>query len=410
MCMTPIVQLEAQQKLELLAGDMRLEPVEDAIAKKTPTVAPCGHNPEELRRLYDEQSGAALSSLDKKRNSLGVYNAIMPGGKKISLLKTMLTSACERNCNYCPFRAGRNMRRATFKPEEMAKVFSEISQSNLAEGIFLSSGIIGGGMKTQDRLLDTAHLLRRKHNFRGYLHLKLMPGCEQAQVERAMALATRVSINLEAPNAARLGALAPKKKFDEELLRPLLWANQIRKAQPWHTWASTVTQFVVGAAGESDLELLSIVERLHAQAGLTRAYFSAFSPIKDTPLENHAPENPWREHRLYQSSFLLRDYGFELEELPFTDKGNLPLNEDPKIAWAKVNLADAPVELNRAEKRDLLRVPGIGPKGVDAILNARKTGSLRELRDLKSLGVLAGRAAPFILLAGKRPVAQLALF
>jgi predicted DNA-binding helix-hairpin-helix protein len=351
-----------------------------------------------------------LTSLDKKRNSLGVYNAIMPGGKKISLLKTMLTSACERNCNYCPFRAGRDMRRATFKPEEMAKVFSEINQADLAEGIFLSSGIIGGGLKTQDGLLDTAHLLRKKHNFRGYLHLKLMPGCDQAQVERAMALATRVSINLEAPNPARLGVLAPKKKFDEELLRPLLWAQQIRKSQPWHIWASTVTQFVVGAAGETDLELLSLTERLHQQAGLSRAYFSAFSPIKDTPLENHTPENPWREHRLYQSSFLLRDYGFELEELPFTEKGNLPLHEDPKMAWAKMNLAHAPVELNHADKRDLLRVPGIGPKGVTAILDARKTGSLRNLRDLKSLGVLAARAAPFILLAGKRPIPQMALF
>lgn len=411
---------DAPEKLAVMADDMRLErdfaPQTSAPTPGTPLpasahiTAACGSSPAELRAAYDAQSGAALSSLDRKRNSLGIHHALMPGGKRIALLKTMLTSACERDCHYCPFRAGRAMRRATFKPDEMAKVFTELHQGNVAEGLFLSSGIIGGGQKTQDRLLDTAEILRRRMNYRGYLHLKLMPGSDKAQVERAMALSTRVSINLEAPNAQRLGALAPKKQFETELLRPLLWAQEIRAAKPWLRWASTVTQFVVGAAGETDVELLSMTERLHRQAGLSRAYFSAFSPVRDTPLQNRPAENPWREHRLYQSSFLLRDYGFELEDLPFNGEGNLPMHLDPKIAWARVNLADAPVEVNLADKRVLLRVPGIGPKGVEAILAARRSGALRELKDLKALGVLAERAAPYVLLAGRRPAAQLPLF
>jgi predicted DNA-binding helix-hairpin-helix protein len=230
-----------------------------------------------------------------------------------------------------------------------------------------------------------------------------------------MQLADRVSINLEAANEKRLPALAPHKNFFAELLQALQWADAIRNTQPaslgWKgRWPSLVTQFVVGAAGESDLEILSTTEYLIKKLRLARAYYSAFSPVRDTPLENTAPENPWREHRLYQSSFLLRDYGFDLEDLPFAPDGNLPLDVDPKLGWARGHLADSPVELNRADRRTLLRVPGIGPKAAEAILAARRRGTLRELRDLKALGILASRAAPFVLLDGRRPTQQLPLF
>ena len=339
----------------------------------------------------------------------------MPGGKTIALLKTMLTSACERDCYYCPFRAGRDFRRATFKPDEMAKTFNDLQRSRVAEGLFLSSGIAGGGVRTQDRLIDTIDVLRNNLHYRGYVHLKIMPGTERDQVLRAMQLADRISINLEAPNSRRLADLAPHKIFLEELLKPLQWAEEIRKTQParlgWNgKWPSLTTQFVVGAVGENDLEILSTTAYLTKQLRLARAYFSAFNPVKDTPLENHAPENPWREHRLYQSSFLLRDYGFDLEDLPFLQNGYLPLDIDPKIAWARQNLVDKPIEINRADRRELLRVPGIGPKGVDAILVARRKGTLRDLKDLKTLGVLVARAAPFVLLNGQRPNWQLSLW
>ncbi len=350
-----------------------------------------------------------------KSEHLFVHPAQLPNGRKIKLLKTLLSSACERDCYYCPFRAGRNFRRATFKPQEFANLFSELARKGAAEGIFLSSGIAGGGVRTQDQLLDTADILRHKLGFRGYVHLKIMPGAERAQVERAMQLADRVSINLEAPNSARLARLAPHKVFLEELLQPLKWVDEIRRSTPptkaWNKrWPSTVTQFVAGGADESDLELLTTTEYLHKNVHLKRAYFSAFHPILDTPLENKAPVDPVREQRLYQASFLLRDYGFELEELPFSSDGNLPLPEDPKLAWAQTHLSERPLELNKAEYTQLMRVPGIGPKGAEAILKARRAGKLRELSTLKRLGIVAERAAPYVLLDGKRAVTQLALF
>jgi predicted DNA-binding helix-hairpin-helix protein len=270
-------------------------------------------------------------------------------------------------------------------------------------------------VRTQDRLIAAAEILRLKMGFRGYLHLKIMPGAERDQVVRAMQLADRVSINLEAPNPNRLEQLAPHKAFHEELWRPLVWVDEIRKSQPaskgWNgRWPSTVTQFVVGGVGESDVELLSTTAHLHQHVGLRRAYFSRFSPVPNTPLENTPPENPWRQHRLYQASFLIRDYGFDLEDLSFQSSGNLPLHTDPKLAWAADNLAERPVEINQANPHELLRVPGIGPKGVQAILSARTRGRLRSEAQLKACGVQMGRAARYILLDGKRPPLQGELF
>ncbi|MEJ2749526.1 MAG: hypothetical protein P8183_16720 [Anaerolineae bacterium] len=372
--------MEQIKKLQQAAEFMQLEPAEE-VPPIPSRLAPCGQ--------VITSKEAALKNPEPV-----IHNAVMPGGKTMPLLKTMLTTACERNCFYCPFRAGRNYRRINFKPEEMAETFMTLYRAGVAEGIFLSSGIIGGGVKTQDRLIDTADILRNKYQFRGYLHLKIMPGAEKDQVFRAMQLASRLSVNLEAPNDRRLADLAPKKVFFEELLRPLQWVEEIRQTQPpqlsWrrasNTWPSTTTQFVVGAVGESDLELLSTSEYLYKRLKLARTYFMAFNPVYDTPLENTPAENPLRQNRLYQASFLFRDYGFDLEEMPFTEAGNLPLDTDPKLAWAQVALRDAPVEVNRAEREELLRIPGIGPKGAAAIL------------------------AALILLDGKRPSYQLPLF
>jgi predicted DNA-binding helix-hairpin-helix protein len=230
-----------------------------------------------------------------------------------------------------------------------------------------------------------------------------------------MQLADRVSINLEAPNKQRLAKLAPNKKFFDELFQPLKWVEEIRRTQPaykgWNgRWPSTVTQFVAGGSDESDLELLTTTDWLMKNIRLTRAYYSAFYPIRDTPMENKAAVDPVREHRLYQASFLLRDYGFDLEEMPFAQDGNLPLGTDPKLAWAQQNLQGKPLEINKAERRELLRIPGIGPKGADAILRARRVGNLRDLNSLKKLGIVTRRVAPFILLDGKRPENQIAMF
>lgn len=371
--------MEALERLHLVSSQMHLEPAEDTNCPQ-------------------------LSS--RKQDKIFVSDAVLPNGKRISLLKSQLSTVCERNCYYCPFRAGRDFQRATFGPEEFARLFISLYRAKIAEGIFLSSGIVKNGTFTQDKLIDTADILRHKLNYRGYIHLKIMPGAEFAQVERAMQLADRVSINLEAPTTERLLKLAPRKQFVEELLQPLKWIDEIRRTQPgykgWNNhWPSSVTQFVVSAVGETDLELMATTEYLYRQLKLKRAYYSSFNPIEDTPLENVPPGSPVREYRLYEASYLLRDYGFGLEELPFNRDGHLPLDVDPKIAWARQNLAGHPIEINRADKVELLRVPGIGLKGANSILAARVKNRLSRPEELAGLGINLKRASPFILLNGK---------
>jgi predicted DNA-binding helix-hairpin-helix protein len=351
----------------------------------------------------------------RQQNAINVSHAMLPNGKQIRMLKTLLTSACELNCNYCPFRSGRDFRRATLKPEEMARVFIAMYQAGIVQGMFLSSGVAGGSVITQDKLIATAEILRSKYHFDGYLHLKLMPGAEHAQVERSMQLANRVSVNLEAPNSKRLELLAPRKAFLEELMQPLRWVEEIRQTEPaslgWKGhWPSMVTQFVVGAVNDNDLELLSTTAFLTQNLHLGRAYFSAFKPISDTPFENLSPASPVREHRLYQASFLLRDYGFDLEDLPFNEGGYLPEKSDPKTVWAETHLAENPIEINLANRQELLRVPGIGLKGVQAILASRRRGKINSPEDLFKIGVKSNRPLPFILIDGRRPVHQLTLF
>jgi predicted DNA-binding helix-hairpin-helix protein len=321
----------------------------------------------------------------------------------------MMTTACERNCHYCVFRAGRNKtRRLTFTPDEMADTFTRLHHAGHVDGLFLSSGIIKGSVTTQDKIIDTAEILRRKHNYRGYVHLKVMPGAEYDQVRRTLQLADRVSINLEGPTAQRLNALAPKKDFWNELFQRIQWASQIRRQEGWRT--SIVTQFVVGAVGDTDLEILQMSERLYRNLGLGRAYFSAFHPVVDTPLENVSATAAEREFRLYQASYLLRDYGWSVEELPFAANTNLRLDVDPKRAWAEENLKHKPVEINTATREEILRIPGIGPKGAEAILLARRRGAITDLSQLSALGVRdVAQSSPFILLNGRQAAQQLAL-
>jgi len=366
----------------------------------------------------EDHSPVGTPYSDKTENcpdAVFVHPAVLPNGQRIRLLKTLLTSACERDCFYCPFRAGRDIRRTTFRPDEFARLFVMLANKGIAEGVFLSSGMIGGGIRTQDKLIESAEIMRHELGFRGYIHLKIMPGAERSQVERSMQLADRVSINLEAPNDNRLSKLAPHKQFTNELLQPLRWTEEIRRTQPayygWKgRWPSSVTQFVAGGSGESDLELLTTTDYLYHHLGLRRAYFSPFNPIQGTPLENHPPTPIIREHRLYQASFLLRDYGFDLEEMPFEADGSLPTQTDPKLAWAQNNLTHNPIEINTAEYQTLLRVPGIGVKGAQAILQARQQSKIRDLSALKKMGLLAERAAPYLLFEGRRATHQPILF
>jgi predicted DNA-binding helix-hairpin-helix protein len=346
-------------------------------------------------------------------DNLPVYNAVVSGGKHIRLLKSLLTSVCENNCAYCGIRWAKDSRRVTFSPDEMADLFIRLHGVGACEGLFLSSGIAGGGIRTQDKLIAAAEIVRRR-GFRGYLHLKIMPGAERDQVEQAMRLADRVSINLEAPTARCLAAIAPKKNADS-LFEPLRWVEEIRRSREsraaWNgRWPSSSTQFVVGAAGESDCDLLCMAQRLRREAGLARIYYSAFNPAEGTPLENAPPENPVRSFRLYQADFLIRDYGFGAEEL-LQGRERLPLNIDPKLSYARIFLAEEPVELNRADRRELLRVPGIGPRTAGRILDARRMGSrFHSIDDLKRLGIDTRRASEFILVDGRTIISQMKLF
>lgn len=345
--------------------------------------------------------------------SESVATVVGQGGRRVPLLRVLQTSACEKNCYYCPFRAGRRFRRATLQPDELAAAFDQMQRKGLVEGLFLSSGIVGA-VRTMDQMLATVELVRNKYQWRGYVHLKILPDAEEAQIERAAQLADRLSVNLEAPNEVRLARLAPKKDFTHGLVEPLQRAWTVVRRQRYAGQAAVsagaTTQFVVGPAGESDRELLDTSQMLYRQVGLRRAYYSAFNPISDTPLEGNDPTPPLREHRLYQADFMLRQYGFSAGELPFDANGNLSLDRDPKQAWAEAHPELFPVEINRAPQQVLLRVPGIGPLSAAAIVKARRQGSLRSLADLQKLGIRPNSAAPYILLDGKRPVFQLSLF
>ena len=363
---------------------------------------PVGDNPQQERRRVPYQS----HSLEEC-----ITNVSTPTGKR-KILKTMVTTACERNCYYCPFRAGRSKtKRVTFGPDELASGFDTLQRAGQVEGMFLSSGIIKGSVTTQDKIIDTVEIIRDRYNYQGYIHLKIMPGAEYDQLYRAMQLADRVSVNLEGPTQERLDALAPKKDFQRELLHMLQLAEQIRRTHPYEKLAGTVTQFVVGAVGDTDHELLSLSNRLYRQYGLTRAYYSGFSPVIQTPFENLPATDPLREHRLYQASFLLRDYGWRVEDLPFLSDGNMELALDPKRAWAERYLREAPLEIMTARRDQLLRIPGIGPVAADAILKARRLGKLTTLTDLQKLGIRAPeQAAPYILFDGHRATIQMSLF
>jgi predicted DNA-binding helix-hairpin-helix protein len=295
----------------------------------------------------------------------------------------------------------------------LARAFDLMQRAGVVQGMFLSSGIVTTS-RSMDEMLATAELLRERYQFRGYLHLKILPGAEAAQIARAVELADRVSVNLEGPTADRLTVLAPQKRM-EDLVGPLriaarpICGHGPREPRVGYGRLGMSTQFVVGPAGESDRELLEAAQGLYKEVRLARAYYSAFSPVADTPLEDEPPTDPRREFRLYQADWLLRYYGFAVNELAFDAFGRLDQTVDPKTAWAEAHPERFPVEINRAALQDLLRVPGIGPTSARAIVAARRQCALRELGDLSRLGARVRRASPYVLLAGKRPPLQLAL-
>jgi predicted DNA-binding helix-hairpin-helix protein len=260
-----------------------------------------------------------------------------------------------------------------------------------------------------DRMLGTAELLRRRHGFRGYIHLKMIPGSRPNQIEHAMTVATRVSVNMEAPSAAHLAQIAPGKKFDAQILAPMRQvAAAIRQGR--FARAGQTTQLVVGAAGENDRELVGAAAWGYRELKLARVYYSALQPIPGTPVAERAPIPFMREHRLYQSDFLLRSYGFSLDEIPFDATGSLSLDRDPKTLWAEKHPERFPVEVNQATLGELVRVPGIGPGSAKRLVVMRGAQRLRDVEVLRAAGASWKIAAPFVLLDGKPALRQLRLF
>ncbi|MEW6324746.1 MAG: putative DNA modification/repair radical SAM protein [Nitrospirota bacterium] len=323
------------------------------------------------------------------------------GGRSVKLLKVLQTNICEFDCFYCEHRASRDVPRTYVSPDELAKTFMMLHQRRLVDGLFLSSGITKKVDTMQERMVQTAELLRTKHRFKGYIHLKIMPGASLSAVERTMQLADRVSLNLEAPTPAHLAKLSSKKNFLDAILTRMVWVKRVQERQPGLIRAGQITQFVVGAAGESDQDVLTTTSRLYEQVRLRRAYFSAFSPVPETPLDSLPPAPLLRQHRLYQADWLLRFYGFSLTELVFDERGHLPQAADPKMAWALRHPEYFPLDLRRASPEQLLRVPGIGPISARRIVDLRRDAVITDLRQLSRLGVAAKRAAPFLLLGGR---------
>ena len=261
-----------------------------------------------------------------------ISRATTSSGKKVSLFKVLQTNHCEKNCFYCVNRQGRDHPRTTFKPDELARLFMALYEKRQVDGLFLSSAISGGADRSMERMIATVEILRNNYKYKGYVHLKTLPGASQAAIERACRLASRTSVNLEAPRRESLAKIAPEKDLILDILDPLRWMATEMKRTP--LTAGVTTQFVVGAGGETDEEIIRSTAWLYKNLRLHRAYFSAFRPVEDTPLDGAQPTPPLREHRLYQADFLLRHYHFTAAELPFERSGNLPLDKDPKLTWA----------------------------------------------------------------------------
>ncbi len=346
-------------------------------------------------------------------NQVGIAGVRLPGGGSTTLMRIMQTNACSLSCGYCPTFCGGKVKRATLSPEEASTTFMEAHRKGLVDGLFLTSGVPGRAEKATDRMLATLEILRRRESFRGYLHIKLLPGAQEAQVEAAARLADRISVNLEAPTDAHVHALAREKDLSGDLLPKLELAGRLLRERVGA--AGTTTQFVVGAAGERDREILGVVAGLERRRLLHHAHFSAFQPVVGTPMEGRPSTPAARELRLYQAEHLLRQYGFAWEELPFETDGNLPLDDDPKTAWATAHPERFPIEIERASYAELIRVPGLGPAAARTLVTERRRTLMRGARDLERAGVDVVRAGYFLTLRGRRlatslPPRQLRLF
>jgi putative DNA modification/repair radical SAM protein len=367
---------------------------------------------------YDASCASCGSERPAQRGGIGngarsgICHSFTPDGRCISLLKILLTNACIFDCHYCANRRSADVPRARFTPREVADLTIEFYRRNYIEGLFLSSGIVRGADHTMELLVEVARILREEHRFGGYIHLKAIPGASEELVARAGLVADRLSVNVELPTAAELARLAPDK--DAGAIEGGMHAIRVRHEgaaaergrrgrAPRFAAAGQTTQMVIGASPARDGTILARASQLYQAHALRRVYYSAYSP---TPAAG--PGLPLvapplvREHRLYQADWLMRFYGFDAAELVDGPDADLPLDIDPKLAWALRHRALFPVDVNAAPRELLLRVPGLGVRGVERILDARRFRRLG-LAELKRLRVTVSRAAWFLAHAGANP-------
>lgn len=340
----------------------------------------------------------------------GLCHSFAADGRCISLLKVLQTNVCVYDCQYCVNRRSNDLPRASFTPQELAELTMEFYRRNYIEGLFLSSGVAKDPDHATEQMCRTLELLRLQHGFNGYIHAKTIPGCSPELVDRLGRLSDRLSVNIELPSEQSLNRLAPNKK-KTAILRPMgairdgIEQNKqelavYRHAKPFSP-AGQSTQMIIGATPDSDLQIMRLSESLYKTYRLKRVFFSAYIPVGNTALlPADQPPPLLREHRLYQTDWLLRFYGFSVRELLDEEHPSLDPLLDPKCQWALRHFDTFPVEVNRAPRELLLRVPGIGVKSAGRILAARRAGKL-DFEDLKKLGVVMKRAVYFITCGGK---------
>ncbi|MEO1524371.1 MAG: putative DNA modification/repair radical SAM protein [Planctomycetota bacterium] len=343
---------------------------------------------------------------------MGICHSYTPDGRCVSLLKILLTNVCIFDCQYCINRVSSDTPRARFSVDEVVQLTMDFYRRNYIEGLFLSSGIIRDSDYTMSQLVQVAKTLRERESYRGYIHLKTIPGAAEELIQEAGQYADRLSVNIELPTVQDLKTLAPEKKrpeienamHDIKVRRDELEADRKKGMKPpKFAPAGQSTQMIVGATSTSDREILATTSHLYDTHRLRRVYYSAFSPIPhaDARLPGQSPPLI-REHRLYQADWLIRFYGFDAEELTTTEAANLDLKMDPKLAWALKHRGQFPIDINRAARELLLRVPGIGEKGVRKILRTRRHHAIRD-EDLARLGIVHRRARPFLITADRHP-------
>ena len=353
---------------------------------------------------YDLACACGTKDSERRRRSEDgrwIYPVVLPSGGKTVLFKTLVSNVCVNDCKYCPLRTARDPKRCTLTPDDVVKAFLACYRTGQVQGLFLSSGVTGTPDRTMDRLNRIARVLRRRR-FDGFIHLKVIPGASDAAIEDAVSVASAVSINIETPGERAFGKVCTTKNYLEDIIRPLKLISRLTAKGACRSRVKQTTQFVVGASDETDRDIVRYSWGLYKRLGLSRVYFSAYQRglgADDLPGEGSdhtSADMLTREHRLYQVDWLLRKYGFQADEIPFGADGDLSLSADPKELWASSHPEAFPIDVNRADKWQLLRVPGLGPVTVGRILDGRRSSRLRSLADLGKVGKRLGKAAAFV--------------